>query len=81
MPHSHHPSRAQLIQLYWLDGLGVSEIAPQFGMTQGQLNSHFERLGVLKRARTNSRRGVNRARLEMMLLPSVDEYEARHEQD
>lgn len=69
------PSRIQLIQLYWLDGLAISEIAPRFGMTQGELDKHFKRLGVLRRARTNSRRGVNRARLEMMLLPSLAEYE------
>ena len=74
------PTRADLVHCYWLDGLTISATATRCGMSKHCIAKLFKRYGILKRAtgghghRVGRSARVNQVRLELMLLPSVEEW-------
>lgn len=71
------PSRADLINSYWLDGLSHKKIAKKYCIGRPRLARLFQQHGVLSRkvgGRGGRNKIMNRVRLELMLLPSVDEW-------
>lgn len=70
------PSRDQLITDYWIDSLGRDEICRKYRIGKDRLSRLFRQYGILTRqvgGRAKDQH-VNRDRLELMLLPSVDEW-------
>lgn len=68
-----NPSRADLISAYWLDGLSLAETGQLYGLGYRATKRLFQRLGILTRVRRGKH--INAERLELMLWPSVVEYE------
>ena len=77
------PTRADLIASYWLDGLSIKATAVKHGVSRHRAAELFEQYGILKRAtggrghRAGRSATVNQVRLELMLLPSVEEWRLR----
>lgn len=65
-------TRSALIKAYWLEGRTLEQTADLFGVSKDTMRRRFQRFGILRR-RCNKR--ANRMRLELMLWPSLWEWQ------
>ena len=75
------PTRKQLVTDYWIRGLSIKKIAAKHDdINADRMAKLFKRYGVLIRAtggrghQAGRSATVNQVRLELMLLPSVEEW-------
>lgn len=68
------PTRAQIINAYWVNDLSMHEVADKFDVPLYQLKQLFKQYGILVRHVGGRAGKTNRMRLELMLLPSLQEW-------